>query len=70
MFVALRRYLPVTYKLIANDRITEQVDTFKFLGCHLSYISELGVDKKVEKFNNVWMYQEKINGKVRDVIQC
>jgi hypothetical protein len=37
-------------KIVTNNKITEQVNTFNYLGCTLSYEQEKDATKKLSKF--------------------
>ena len=64
--VAFKGYFHVRCKLMLNDQLVEQVRSFRFPGCYLSYVGEIDVDKKVEKFNHVCgTIRKTLNGKVR-----
>ena len=44
--VGFKGCFSVRCKLILNDQLFEQVHSFRFLGCDLSYVGEIDVDKK------------------------
>jgi hypothetical protein len=41
---------PVRSKIVINNNITEQVNTFSYLGCSISYQHEKDITYKVTKF--------------------
>jgi hypothetical protein len=44
---------PVRSKIFVNGKILEQVNTFNYLGCAMSYEGEKDVEVKISKFVNV-----------------
>ncbi len=51
--MAFQGKYPNRCKLVVNSQNIEQVSSFKFLGCDLSYKGEIDADKKIEKFNRM-----------------
>ena len=45
--------LCVRCKLILNDQLIEQVQSFRCLGCDLSFVGEIDVEK-IETFNHMY----------------
>jgi hypothetical protein len=50
---ALYRKRPIRSKIIFGDQTNQQVNTFNFLGCHISYIGETDITQKIAKFNYI-----------------
>lgn len=42
---------PIRSKIVLNEKPIEQVNCFKFLGCSVSYMGEVDIQQKIEKFN-------------------
>jgi hypothetical protein len=41
---------PVRSKIVIENKILEQVNTFSYLGCHVSYEGEKDIQDKITKF--------------------
>ena len=44
---------PLRVKISINNEPVEQVSTFRFLGCEISYRGEVDIDKKLNNFNRM-----------------
>jgi hypothetical protein len=51
--MAFRGKDPVRSKIVINERIIEQVSSFKYLGSDISYLGEVDVNSKISKFLKV-----------------
>jgi hypothetical protein len=48
--VAFLGQKPVSSKIVVENKILEQVNTFNYLGCHVSYDGEKDIQDKITKF--------------------
>ena len=44
---------PVRSKIVTNNNIVEQIDTFSFLGCFVSYKNDKDITVKLSKFPQI-----------------
>lgn len=51
--MAFQGTYPLRCKLVLDNNIIEQVNTFKFLGSSISYIKEVDIGNKVESFSKI-----------------
>lgn len=64
--MAFQGKFPLRCKLLIQNQGIEQVSSFKFLGCDLSYMGEIDAEKKIEKFNRICgTIRRTLKGKVR-----
>lgn len=62
--IAFKGCLSVGCELVVNDQLIEQVHSFNFFASDFSYVVEIRVDNKLEKFNHMCrIVKEKIEGK-------
>jgi hypothetical protein len=48
--VAFKGTEPIRSKIVIDNRILEQVNTFTYLGCYISYQEEKDIHSKITKF--------------------